>query len=205
MTGPVINLAASPVFWPVQVHSVMLFPGVNPGDTERRQQFLEALGLGADVMRNGRRQSPVHVTNHLIVHAHELVSGKVCAGHVCGDVLKDILVAVRAGTQPAPSLNRTFCKFSTAPRPVGTSLSEIRRAWNRYKPAAHLWAMGEPPSPDFDEEKLLAWLASAEMLRRLGEAYRPPKARGPILAPAKTWRLPPTLTLPPVEWVNVED
>ncbi len=49
-----------------------------------------------------------------------------------------------------------------------------------------------------DPPLFLEWIAGAEDLRRRGEAFRPPKAKSPVLDPGTTWRMPDELALPSV-------
>ena len=47
-----------------------------------------------------------------------------------------------------------------------------------------------------DPPLFLEWIAGAKDLRRRGEAFRPLKAKAPVLDPCTTWRMPDELALP---------
>jgi hypothetical protein len=78
----------------------------------------------------------------------------------------------------------------------GTTLD---KDWKAYSGVAHLWlTFYAGVAGDFspwghrhgDWDVLLFWLAYAEDLRRQGEAWKPERAKNPVLDPTKTWRVP---------------
>ena len=87
----------------------------------------------------------------------------------------------------------------------GGSADTLKAAWREYGGVAHLWLGHRLIGGDAgfercaaDSEKLLAFLAGAEDLRRRGEAWVPLRARKPVLDPDLTWRVPASFPLPAV-------
>ena len=88
----------------------------------------------------------------------------------------------------------------------GRSRAALHAVWRTFKPAVHLCAVRlvlpslwrEAVEDPLDPVKLRAFLAAAERLRKAGEAHRAPGADGPLLNPAKSWRVPDSLLLPEI-------
>jgi hypothetical protein len=79
----------------------------------------------------------------------------------------------------------------------GFSRSHLKqRVWPKYRSVAHLWAALQCSAdiyrqPAWEPENFLGFLALAERIAEVGEAFVPAGATAPVLDPAITWRLPP--------------
>lgn len=79
----------------------------------------------------------------------------------------------------------------------GFSRSHIKqRVWPKYRSVAHLWAAFKCSAdlyrqPAWEPENLWGFLALAERIAEVGEAFVPAGATAPVLDPAATWRVPP--------------
>lgn len=81
-----------------------------------------------------------------------------------------------------------------------------RKAWSKFKSVAHFWGAFCPHGPDkfisiFKPDTLATFLATAELLRRDGEAWfaRGQKKHGkPLLDPETTVHLPANINLPDI-------
>lgn len=89
----------------------------------------------------------------------------------------------------------------------GGSTANLKKAWKRFAPVSHLWAAFDIGQELWMEagstgngSKLAEWLALAEAFRLKGERWTPYRADGPLLDPARTWKVPDTFLLPKCEF-----
>ncbi len=195
---PILNLLDYPCKeWPTLLVDVMLDPVAAPGGA-----LFDA--MEADVLllkKRGHRRSSVR--NHMLLRARQLRSGTMWRGVAAGYVLVLTLVKAEAG-EKRTGVNAALSDLQPALEKRlgwgnGGGISELKAAWRDFRPTAHLWArqsMGPMGELCDDLPLFLEWIAGAEDLRRRGEAFRPPKAKPPVLDPGTTWRMPDELVLP---------
>ncbi len=194
---PVLNLLAYPRDeWPSRLLGVML----DPAGAESGALF-DAMEAAAFLFKN-RGHYGSGVRNHLLLHEHQLRSGKMWRGLLAGHTLMLTLAKAEAG-EKRTSVNAALSDLQPAlERRLGwgngAGITELKAAWQDFRPVAHLWAAREAEivGDRYDPLLVLEWLTVAEELRRRGEALRPPRAKTPVLDPGTTWRMPDELALP---------
>ncbi len=161
-------------------------------------------------------------------YAHKTAS--VRRGHASGELLFVIRLIGERTDEREASINKAATLVS-AFRPLERSWegqlvpynpSTLKRWWRDYKNVSHLWAAlglsqqksqtmeGDPQFSLQSPKSLPAFLAVAEDMRRFGEtnftrARQPGKnTKQPTLDPAKTWKVPVGLSLPPIS-INLPD
>jgi hypothetical protein len=117
-----------------------------------------------------------------------------------GTVLSLVFAMHKAGGD-APSLNKA-CEVIDSGQfgpQVHRGTKEIRLAWRRMAPVAHLWAANamlcytdRPPAVELGREGLNAFLSWALVVREFGTTYSPPnqRRRRPLLDSSVCLRLP---------------
>ena len=196
---PVLNLPAYPrVEWPRKLQNVMLDPAAGPGGplSDAMEQ---------DVLLLKRRGCwGAAVENHLRLRASQLLSRGMWRGAQAGYVLLLTLARVEAGEKrTGVHVASSDVQYALKKRPRwrgGGGETDLKTTWGDFRPVAHLWAAQSMCSMfklGDDPQVLLEWIAGAEDLRRRGEAFKPPKAKTPVLDPDTTWRMPDELALPP--------
>ncbi len=196
---PILNLPAYPRReWPDKLQIVMLDPAAGPDGP--LSDAIEATRLLFEM----RGRWGAAVENHMRVRRPQLLSRARWRGAQAGYVLMLTLARAEAG-EKRKSVKEALNKMeSTLKKRAewrgGGGETDLKTTWRCYRPVAHLWAaqsmctmfkLGDDP------QVLLEWIAGAEDLRRRGEAFRPPKAKAPVLDPGTTWRMPDELALPP--------
>ena len=140
-------------------------------------------------------------------------------GEVAGDMLLFILTCAEHAPEHASVRKAAFVQrerlISGEDGSKNYGRSTVLREWQRFKPAAHLWAalllsqrdeegrfrlfsQSDEPS----EDDLITFLSLAEEIRRRAEnlpALRQGQEENPILDPSSTWRTPNDLRLHRVE------
>jgi hypothetical protein len=154
---------------------------------------------------NGKSVGPQATENH----GHGLL-----AGQVLGTVLhlaqrdKSRATIRRAKHLVAKELEQKYkWKSPVRPKPTvpGISIRSIENAWGAFKSVAHFY-LAEILQKRFmldtsriTSEAMEHFLATAESLRRRGEAYKPKGAKDPVLDPAENWCVDPLIYLPEVQ------
>jgi len=194
---PVLNLLAYPRDeWPSRLWDVMLDPAGAEGGA-----LFDAMEASA-LLSKKRGRYGSGVRNHLLLHEHQLRSGKMWRGLLAGQVLMLTLAKAEAG-EKRTSVNAALSDL----QPVlqkrlvwgrGGGITELKATWQGFRPTAHLWAAREAEivGDRYDPLLVLEWITVAEELRRRGEALRPPNAKNPVLDPCTTWKMPDELELP---------
>ncbi len=195
---PILNLPAYPRHeWSARLLDVMLDPVAAPGGA-----LFDALEAGALLLKK-RGHPGGGVRNHMLLRERQLRSGPMWRGPAAGYVLILTLAKAEAG-EKRTGVNAALSDLQPALEKRlgwgnGGGISELKAAWRDFRPTAHLWArqsMGPMGELCDDLPLFLEWIAGAEDLRRRGEAFRPPKAKTPVLDPSTTWRMPDELALP---------
>jgi hypothetical protein len=192
-------------------------------DPGQRQRTFETLDLKARYDGAGPvSEDLLSLVQDLAVEAESTISGLAGSGHgiwVAGDLLLLILSAATYSPRDASLARaiRVWCRDHALRRTVGgyyipASERDVRAAWKRFKPVAHLCAALHVNFDPLEVEKstlltdLPSFLAIAEKYRVFGENHHPPGGRTgskPLarttLDSLETWHLPPDLKLPTVE------
>lgn len=129
-------------------------------------------------------------------------------GVACGVALLGVLSSHRLpNRQGDASLGKMFAITQKVNRRMGVggiSVSRLKHdLWPRYKPVAHLWASAayfmyvlENPEP-WALPHCWSFLALAERVREVGEAFVPRGASAPVLDADGTWKVPPGVVREP--------
>jgi hypothetical protein len=191
------------------INAVMLFPN----DEETREAYLQS-EFAADVARSVQNRGSISGTiAHWLREApreQDVISERrlnsICgSGQFAAWALCYVLQAVADGRPKMASIARAI--DVAAAKPGARARETLDKDWKAYSSVAHLWlAFFAGLAGDFnpwgdlqgDWELLLYWLAFAEDLRRQGEAWKPQRAKTPVLDPAKTWRVPADFELPTI-------
>ena len=189
---PILNLLAYPRNkWPDRLLDVMHDPA---GDG--------ALYDAIEADKQGRSGNAVEY--HLRSSKRQLKSRETWRFFTVGYVLILTLARAEAGEKHT-SVNAAMSEVKDAlgirVKGYGAGLTELYASWRAFRPVAHLWAaqsMCSCPMKELEPPAFLEWIAGAEDLRRRGEAFRPPKAKTPVLDPSTTWKMPDELKLPPM-------
>jgi hypothetical protein len=131
-------------------------------------------------------------------------------GGVCGQMLLFILAELRAGQKASLQRAYEFIAAELVRQQKGrASKPTLIKMWHKYSAVAHLYgafqavrnvsAPTDGPRFPCSVDALPMFLAAAEALRRWGESFTPTKGVFPLLAAARTWRVPPNLKLPSVD------
>lgn len=183
------------------VYSVMLFPR----DPRRQDAFFQSL-LAAETAAGLASSNDGSVCRGLVNWMHQaprpqdVVNDRQWqAIHASTKFVSWALQFVLTAASDLPELaSITNAIKHTATKPSLGSVKTLKRAWSEYESVAHFWMakyqLGLFPFADREgqdrSEEFRRFLAAADAVREMGEAWKHLNAHTPVLDPELTWKVP---------------